>query len=66
MLFLELYWFYNTFQTKLANKDLHQTGGPTSPEILRCYVIKALYIPEIIGAEFKKQPTKKRNVTTRV
>ena len=61
----ELRWFYDTFRTKPTDKDFYQTWGPTSPEILRCYVVKAPYVPEVIGTELK-QPTEKKNVTTRV
>ena len=63
MSFLQLRWFYDTFWTKSTNKNFYQTWRPASLEILRCYVIKAPYVPKVIGTELK-QPTKKKNVTT--
>ena len=42
-----------------------ETRRPTNPEILRYYVVKAPYIPEIIGTKLK-QPTKKKNITIQV
>ena len=36
-----------------------ETWGPTSPEILRCYVVKAPYVPEVIGTELKNNQAKR-------
>ena len=47
-------------QIKLANKDLQQTWGSTSPNILRCYVVKALYISEVIRTKLKNNQSKKK------
>ena len=59
--FSQLRWFCNTFWTKPTNKDFDQNWGPTrpetsrstSPEILRCYVVKALYVLEVIRIKLK-------------
>ena len=61
MFFPELRQFCNTFWTKLVNNNLHQTWGPTSPEILRYYVVKASYVPKIIRTELKNNQAKKEH-----
>ena len=47
------------FSIKPTNKDFYQTWGPISPEILRCYIVKAPYIPEVIGTELKNNQAKR-------
>ena len=39
-----------------------ETWGPTSPEILKCYVIKTCYVPEVIGAELKNNRPKRKTL----
>ena len=47
------------FSIKLTNKDFYQTWRPISLEILRCYIIKAFYIPEVIKVKLKNNKPKK-------
>ena len=61
----QLYQFCNRFWNKTIDKDFYQTWGLINPKILRCYIIKAFYVLEVIRIKLKQQ-NKKKNIMTQV